>query len=97
MDQDHTASSNAVFAVFVYLSACWWAIAKSAQRKKTIARMVISLAVTWGLLIALGLFFDLTRKDGGPDLGGALAAAATIPSLMVPAIVGVIHARKHRR
>ena len=49
------------------------------------------------LLIALGLFFDLTRKDGGPDLGGALAAAATIPSLMVPAIVGVIHARKHRR
>jgi len=80
--------------VIFYPIAYIWALATSAQPWKTLLWMVVSLAFTWCLLLTWAVIWG---QEGNSEAGAAVAAYAFIPSFIIPAIVGVIHARKHRK
>jgi len=92
---NEAAQTYRSLVVLVYLGAYVWAIAVSGKRWATLKWMFLSLAAT-GLLLA-GTTLVLENITKNEFIGMAMADLFTIPSLIVPAIVGVIHARRHRR
>ncbi len=92
---DEAAQTYRSLVVLVYLGAYVWAIAVSGRRWATLKWMFLSLVAT-GLLLA-GTTVVLEAITKNEFIGMGMADLFTIPSLAVPAIVGVIHARRHRR
>ena len=73
----------------IFLAGVIWAITKSAKRLITALWIVSSIAVVVGLLWVLSLALPY-----GTDILGHAAAPLV---LLIPAVVGVGHARAHRR
>jgi biotin transporter BioY len=84
-----------VLAPLAYLIAYCWALAVSAKRWKTLMWMVISLLSAWVALAIAAYVLEAVTKNENSDL--FIVEMFFIPSFIVPAIVGVIHARRHRR
>ena len=79
----------------LYPIAMVWALVRSAKPLQTLLWMVVSWVAALCLILALGEFLSLST--GNSNAGAAFAALFTIPSFLVPAVVGVVHARKHRK
>jgi hypothetical protein len=73
----------------IFLAGVIWAITQSAKRLMTVLWIVGSIAVVIGLLWVLSLAM--------PYGAGVLGHAAAFLVLVIPAVVGVGHARAHRR
>lgn len=73
-----------------------WAIGISKKRFGTLLYMVLSWLLTMGGIVAFvyiyGAVFKLEYR-----FGAMIAALTTIPSFLVPAVVGQIHARRTKR
>jgi len=73
----------------VFLAGTIWAISQSAKRLMTVLWILGSIVVVLGLMWVL----SLAMPYGAEVLGHAAAPLV----LFIPAIVGVGHARAHRR
>jgi len=92
---DEAAQTYRSLVVLVYLGAYVWAIAVSGTRWATLKWVFLSLVATGLLLASATVMLEAITKN--EFMGMVMADLFTISSLIVPAIVGVLHARRHRR
>jgi hypothetical protein len=83
------ASPTSPLPLVAYLASVTWAVMQSNRRWMTLLWIVAGLAVTLGSFAVAGLVW--------PDLAGVLGHVAVIPTLLISALAGIGHMRRHRR
>ncbi len=78
-----------------YPIASVWALVRSTRLWRTLLWMVVSWVATLCLLLAMAVIFFLST--GNSNAGEVIADYFTIPSFLVPTVVGVVHSQKHRK
>jgi FtsH-binding integral membrane protein len=82
-------------APLVYVMVFIWSLARSSKPLKTLLWMTISWVAAICLIVICGVVEQ--KLTGNPYMGAAIAAQWTIPSFVIPAVVGFLYSRKHRR
>ena len=83
---------HSVIPVLICLCLIVWAISASRERRRTLLWMVGSWVVGW-IAFATLIVWEYGARE---NIAVAIADLYTIPSLAVPAAVGVIHGRRTR-
>jgi hypothetical protein len=92
---DDTAGAYRGFVMLIYCAAYIYALVTSVKRFRTLMWMVLSLVTALLLVILVGYAMELITKNGAS--GMFVAEMFTVPSFIVPAVVGIVHSRRTHR